>query len=169
MKKDQLISIIGMFAIGMLLILMIAHSLCFLEMNCRYKRPWFGWTHAVGLDLAIFVFTIKDWLKTALIYMFITFAHNLAYLFALKSAWNAVLLKVIPSVTLFSFTPLFFRHPDNENTPIAIAERLLKMEQATRAGVIDKALPHKYPEFETCFAANKQRHYAPHIFMNTIK
>ena len=155
-KKEQVISIIGMLAMGMVLIPQIAHSLYLFEVNSRYHNPWFAWAYAVGVDLAIFIFTIKGWLKTALVYMFITLAHNLMYAFAPQSLWSNVLISSVQSLTLFSFTHLFFKRQDATNSQVVLSETTIKMQHAIDAGVSFEALPFECPQCQECFGTSKQ-------------
>lgn len=164
MNKEKLVLIIGILAMGMVLVPQIAHSLYLFEINSPYQNPWSGRLYAVGVDLAIFVFTIKGWLKIALIYMFVTLVHNLMYAFAPQRLWSNVLISIVQSLTLFGFTHLFLKREVTTKVQTEVCDTALKIDKAIKAGIHFLLMPFECPEYAECFNTTKQlhEHISPH-------
>lgn len=155
MKKIIEKEVFGILAMTILLIPQIAHTVYVFEANSHYQHPWFSWCYALGVDLAILIFTVKGWLRTAFIYLFATLAHNLAYQFMPEGVASSILISVVQSTTIFSFCHLFFKKkkPSSEvnHTDPEVAEELMEIQRALEAGVRFKPQPFVCPECDDCF------------------
>jgi len=98
----------GILALSIILIPQVAHTVYVFQANSQYNNPWFAWCYAIGVDLAILIFTVRGWKKTALIYLLGTIAHNLVYQFYPQSIYGAILVGIMLSGTIFSFSHLFY-------------------------------------------------------------
>ncbi len=156
MKKIIETDVFGILTMSVLLIPQIAHTLYVFEANSHYEQPWFSYCYAVGVDLAILIFTVKGWLKTALAYLFATLAHNLVYQFMPQSVWSGVLISAMQSVTLYSFSHLFFNKKTEELELGKVPKQVLKIYNAMQAGVRFKAQPYQCPECQESFSSSKQ-------------
>lgn len=156
MKKIIEKEVFGILAMTILLIPQIAHTVYVFEANSHYEHPWFSWCYALGVDLAILIFTVKGWLRTAFIYLFATLAHNLAYQFMPEGVVSSILISVVQSATLFSFCHLFFK----KETPVSeepihdppISEELLEIQGAIEVGVRFTPQPFICPECQESFS-----------------
>ena len=156
MRKIIENEVFGILTMGILLVPQIAHTLYVFEANSHYEHPWFSYCYALGVDLAILIFTVKGWLKTALAYLLATLAHNLVYQFMPEGIWSGVLISVMQSVTLYSFSHLFF-NTKNETLELAhVPKEVLKIDKAIRAGVRFEAQPYQCPECQETFSNSKQ-------------
>lgn len=155
MKKLIVNEGLGIVAMGILLVPQIAHTLYVFEANSHYEHPWFSWCYAIGVDLAILIFTVKGWLRTAFIYLFATLAHNLVYQFMPEGIVSSVLISVVQSTTLFSFCHLFFKKKnidDNSNKEdIILSDEAIEIHRAIEAGVHFKPHPYICPECNVSF------------------
>lgn len=160
MKKIIEKDLFGIFAMAILLIPQIAHTVYVFEANSHYDHPWFSWCYAIGVDLAILIFTVKGWLRTAFFYLFVTLAHNLVYQFMPEGVWSSVLLSIVQSATIFSFCHLFFKKKEVEEktskTDDILSEEALKIHRAIEAGVHFKPQAYVCPECGECFENSKQ-------------
>ncbi len=160
MKKLIEKDLFGIIAMAILLIPQIAHTLYVFEANSHYDHPWFSWCYAIGVDLAILIFTVKGWLRTAFIYLFATLAHNLVYQFMPEGVVSSVLLSIVQSATLFSFCHLFFKKKKvdhkTEEVGVQLSEEALKIHRAIEAGVRFKPQPYVCPECNEPFSNSKQ-------------
>ena len=151
----------GILALSILLIPQIAHTVYIFKANSHYDDPWFAWCYAIGVDLAILIFTVKGWIRTAVAYFFGTLAHNLVYQFYPESAWSAVLLCVMLSGTIFSFSHLFYfkekadKRKDSADEPLATAKGL-QVSAALDAGIRFEPQPYLCPECGESFINTKK-------------
>lgn len=143
----------GILALTIILIPQVAHTVYVFQSNSQYDDPWFAWCYAIGVDLAILIFTVRGWTKTALLYLLGTLTHNLIYQFYPESLYGAILVGVMLSGTIFSFSHLFYASTSpKDNTP-----QLAVLLDALHAQKIDVELkPHTCPQCETSFATAKQ-------------
>ncbi|WP_298546209.1 C2H2-type zinc finger protein [uncultured Aquimarina sp.] len=152
----------GIIAMAILMIPQIAHTVYVFEANSHYDHPWFSWCYSLGVDLAILIFTVKGWLKTAFVYLFATLAHNLVYQFMPESVISSILISIVQSATLFSFCHLFFKKSnvnDNaEKEDIILSDEVLEIQRAIRVGVRFTPQPYKCPECGTSFQELEQLH-----------
>ena len=49
----------GIVALTIILIPQVAHTVYVFQANSQYSDPWFAWCYAIGVDLAILIFTVK--------------------------------------------------------------------------------------------------------------
>ncbi|QKX04182.1 C2H2-type zinc finger protein [Aquimarina sp. TRL1] len=152
--------VFGIFAMVILLIPQIAHTLYVFEANSHYDHPWFSWCYALGVDLAILIFTVKGWLRTAFIYLFVTLAHNLVYQFMPEGDVSSILISVVQSTTLFSFCHLFFKNSKEDQTSkktdAPLSDEALEIQHAIEAGVHFKPHPYICPECNMSFPNSEQ-------------
>ncbi len=156
MKKLIINEGLGILAMSILLIPQIAHTLYVFEANSHYEHPWFSLCYAVGVDLAILIFTVKGWLRTAFAYLFATLAHNLVYQFMPEGALASILISVMQSATLFSFCHLFFKKAAPQTKGLEVSKEAMKIHDAIQAGVCFEAQPHICPECDQPFSNSKQ-------------
>lgn len=156
MKKIIETEVFGILAMTILLIPQIAHTVYVFEANSHYEHPWFSWCYSVGVDLAILIFTVKGWLRTAFVYLFATLAHNLAYQFMPEGMVSSILISVVQSTTLFSFCHLFFKKkvPEKElpSTVPKVSEEVLEIQRAMETGIRFTPEPFVCPECQESFA-----------------
>ncbi len=155
MKKLITHEVFGICALLTLLIPQVAHTVYVFKINSQYHDPWFAWPYAIGVDLAILIFTVKGWTKTAVTYFFGTLAHNLVYQFWPESVWSASLLCLMLSATIFSFSHLFY---SKKSAPLHSEEstKVLQVSAAMEAGVHFEAQPYRCPTCGETFASSKQ-------------
>lgn len=145
----------GIIALTIILIPQVAHTVYVFQANSQYSDPWFAWCYAVGVDLAILIFTVKGWKKTALIYLLGTIAHNLVYQFYPESIYGAILVGIVLSGTIFSFSHLFYA-TKSENTKDQ-GKSISELFDYLQVQNIDYELkPHTCPECHKSFATAKQ-------------
>ena len=163
--------VFGIVAMTILLIPQIAHTVYVFEANSHYALPWFSWCYAVGVDLAILIFTVRGWLRTAFIYLFATLAHNLAYQFMPEGMLSSILISVVQSATIYSFCHLFFKKSDPEEkeeeplkTHMEIQEETLELQHALLSGVRFIAHPFLCPVCDAAFGQeqNLENHIEQH-------
>lgn len=145
----------GIIALTIILIPQVAHTVYVFDQNSQYINPWFAWCYAVGVDLAILIFTVRGWKKTALIYLLGTFAHNIVYQFYPESIYSALLIGVMLSGTIFSFSHLFYAKAPSPHT---ITEDLQDdlLTQLKQHNVTIEIKPFKCPQCAKSFENSKQ-------------
>ncbi|WP_010180400.1 C2H2-type zinc finger protein [Aquimarina agarilytica] len=161
MKKLILNEAFGIFALSLLLVPQVAHTVYVFKINSQYHAPWWSWAYALGVDLAVLIFTVKGWKKVAIAYFFGTLAHNLVYQFYPESVWSALLICVMLSATIFSFSHLFYSGDKlgaTENTEVRSESSLevKRIHAILEAGIQIEMKPFKCPECGECFAIAKQ-------------
>lgn len=161
MKKFILNEAFGIFALSLLLIPQVAHTIYVFKINSQYANPWFGWCYAVGVDLAILIFTVKGWTKTAYAYFAGTLAHNLVYQFYPNSVLSAVLICVMLSATIFSFSHLFYHKKEvigDKDTALEpqLSAELLRIDAAMESGIRFEAQPYLCPQCNASFSSTKK-------------
>ncbi len=150
MRKLVINEAFGIIALTILLIPQIAHTVFIFKANSNYADPWFAWCYSIGIDLAILIFTVKGWIRTAILYFLGTLAHNLVYQFWPESLWSAVLISVMLSGTIFSFSHLFYfkekaeQRNETANKPQLSAQEA-QLSAALDAGVSFEAQPYLCP------------------------
>lgn len=161
MRKLILNEAFGIIALSVLLIPQIAHTIYVFKINSQYTDPWFGWCYAIGIDLAILIFTVKGWTRTAYAYFAGTLAHNLVYQFYPQSMWSSILICVMLSATIFSFSHLFY-HKDKavERTETAelpqVSAQVLRLSAMLDAGICIEPQPYLCPKCKQAFATSKK-------------
>lgn len=145
----------GILALSIVLIPQIAHTVYVFKTNSQYTDPWFAWCYAIGVDLAILIFTVKGWTKTAIIYFAGTLVTNLVYQFFPDSVYGAVLICVMLSGTIFAFSHLFYAEkPELAAEPPPIKPDTLELLK--QSGIAFEVQPFQCPECQKSFATAKQ-------------
>ena len=161
MRKFILNEAFGILSLAILLIPQIAHTVFIFKANSHYPDPWFAWCYAIGVDMAILIFTVKGWIRTAIVYFFGTLAHNLVYQFYPESIWSAGLICIMLSGTVFSFSHLFyFKQKANKRNETAdqppVTTEALQVSSALKAGIHFEAQPYLCPECGESFINTKK-------------
>jgi len=145
----------GIVALTIILIQQEAHTVYVFDQNSQYIDPWFAWCYAIGVDLAILIFTVKGWKKTALIYLLGTFAHNIVYQFYPDSIYGAILIGIMLSGTIFSFSHLFYAGAPSPQAdkPSSIDDFIHRLQQQDIAVEVK---PFRCPECGKSFANARQ-------------
>lgn len=157
MRKFIINEIFGIVALIILLIPQVAHTVYVFKVNSQYEEPWFAWCYAIGVDLAILIFTVKGWIRTAIMYAIGTLAQNLVYQFWPDTVWSAILLSVMLSATLFSFSHLFyFDEVSNNRSESADSELTMRLTAAIDSGIQFYPLPYHCPECGEPFPDTKK-------------
>ena len=151
----------GILALSLLLIPQVAHTVYVFKVNSQYLDPWFSWTYAVGVDLAILIFTVKGWLRTSILFFFGTLAHNLVYQFFPETIWSGLLICIMLSGTIFLFSHLFYKDRqqlESDKTSVAPEklEKLAQLERLLNAGIRLESLPFQCPECGEAFSDSKK-------------
>jgi hypothetical protein len=161
MRKFIINEAFGILALAILLIPQIAHTVFIFKANSHYPDPWFAWCYAIGVDLAILIFTVRGWIRTAILYFIGTLAHNLVYQFLPESIWSAILICIMLSGTIFSFSHLFyFKKKANENEDTAkdslLTTEALQVTTALEAGIRFEPQPYLCPNCGEAFSNTKK-------------
>ncbi len=160
MRKLVLNEAFGIIALAILLIPQVAHTVYVFKVNSHYSDPWFAWCYAVGVDLAILIFTVKGWTRTAVVYFLGTLCHNLVYQFWPESAWSAALVCLMLSGTILSFSHLFFQQAAPDRTATATEKQntaaAAQLSAARAAGIRFEIKPYLCPECDEAFTSSKK-------------
>ncbi|MBL4575806.1 MAG: hypothetical protein JKY51_06880 [Opitutaceae bacterium] len=161
MRKFIINEAFGILALAILLIPQIAHTVYVFKVNSHYPDPWFAWCYAIGVDLAILIFTVKGWIRTAILYFLGTLAHNLVYQFLPESVWSAILICIMLSGTIFSFSHLFyFKQKAEESDDTAngsqITAEVKQVSAALDAGIRFEPQPYLCPNCGESFINTKK-------------
>lgn len=156
MKKLITTEVFGICALLTLLVPQIAHTVYVFKINSQYADPWFAWCYAIGVDMAILIFTVKGWIRTAVVYFIGTLTHNLVYQFWPDSVLSAALLCLMLSTTIFSFSHLFYYKEDLTTLPSKLSAETKRFIAASEAGVHFEAQPFKCPACGETFSTSKQ-------------
>ena len=161
MKKLITTEGFGIVALSVLLIPQIAHTVYVFQVNSQYTNPWFGWCYATGVELAILIFTVKGWKRTALLYLAGTMAHNLVYQFWPESVLSSVLVGLMLSATIYSFSHLFYAErpaSDNEAMALSDATRALavKLSAYEERGIAWVPQPYTCPACRKAFGSSRE-------------
>jgi len=99
-----------LMALSFLLIPQVASSFkVFAYNNAQYESPWFAWCYAIGIDMAILIFTVKGRLVIAFLYLLVMIAHALIGQFLpYQSTYGIFLVHTTLPITIFSFSHLFY-------------------------------------------------------------
>ena len=156
-----------LMALSILLIPQVASSVkVFAFNNAQYESPWFAWCYAIGIDLAILIFTVKGQLKIAFIYLLVMVAHALIGQFLpYKSSFGTILVHTTLPVTIFSFSHLFYykKNKTHETQPQLTAEQA-QLIAINAQGIHLEAQPYLCPEcgFSTSSSKKLNGHISGH-------
>ena len=150
----------GMVALIVLLIPQVQHTVYIFEHNSQYESTWFSWCYALGIDMAILIFTLKGWKRTAIGYLIATFATNFIYQFY-PIGWQAkILLCLLLSITLYFFSELYKKEKEqkeDEQKQKSEEDEIQKiMEEARDLGIQVRVNPYLCPSCHESFASKKQ-------------
>lgn len=145
----------GIVALTIILIPQVAHTVYVFKENSQYEDPFFAWFYAIGVDLAILIFTVKGWKRTAFIYLFGTIAHNIVYQFYPTSLYSSILIAVMLSGTIFAFSHLFYA-TKSQPEPELEEPRIDTLELLKQSNVDIELKPYRCPECQKSFASKKQ-------------
>ncbi|PKV50869.1 zinc finger double-stranded RNA-binding protein [Aquimarina sp. MAR_2010_214] len=143
----------GILALTIILIPQVAHTVYVFSENSQYDNPWFAWFYAAGVDLAILIFTVRGWKKTAFIYLLGTIAHNVVYQFYPESVYSSILIAIMLSGTIFSFSHLFYADKPKDESQ---EEKLDVFTQLQEHHIELELKPYRCPECQKSFANTKQ-------------
>ncbi len=128
----------GIIVLLIALVPQVAHTVHVFESNSHYPNPWFAWPYAISVDLAILIFTVRGWIWTAVGYLLATLAHNFAYHFLPEqSEWGSALIGVTLSITIFSFSHVFYTGKKRTKSAIddAILDLAKRLSSEVQAGI----------------------------------
>jgi len=157
-------------ALVIVLIPQVAHTVYLFKANSQYDNPWFAWCYAIGVDMAILIFTLRGWIWTTLAYLAATLAHNMAYQFLPQSDFSAILIGISLSGTIFSFSHVFYtrKKKDTESATESKEMQFAKrMYCAMTSGVYFEAQPYRCPSCGLTFPSAKKLN--GHISAHKVK
>lgn len=123
-----------LIALSILLIPQVASSFkVFAYNNAQYESPWFAWCYAIGIDMAILIFTVKGRLTIAFLYLLVMIAHALIGQFLpYQSSYGIFLVHTTLPITIFSFSHLFYyEKKKNEITTAQLPQKSTAEVQLT--------------------------------------
>ncbi len=156
-KKEQLMDrIVGMIIMIFLLIPQYWSTQAVFAANDKSGLLWIAWSYALGIDTAVLYFTYKGWIKTAIAYMVISFAHNVSYHISAESISAVFLVSSCSPGTIFTVGHLFLHRrkekrkaADSENIP----EKVRQIHKAMQVGIHFEAQPFICPECKSSFSS----------------
>lgn len=149
----------GIVALIIILIPQITHSVYLFEMSSQYENPWFSWCYAIGVDLAILIFTVHGWQKTALAFLVATLATNIIYFLPSENLIRGILLSLMQSGTIYAYSHLYVEQSEAKETTAEEAQEPSVSERyeiAKAHGIHIEAQPYKCPECGYTAATAKQ-------------
>ncbi|MDN5201164.1 hypothetical protein QQ008_07320 [Fulvivirgaceae bacterium BMA10] len=159
MKKLIMTEYFGIIVLLVALIPQIAHTVYVFKINSHYPEPWFAWCYAIGVDLAILIFTVRGWIWTAVAYLMATLAHNIAYQFFPQSDISSILIGITLSATIFSFSHIFYSGSKKRNESAdddALIDLGKRIESAVQSGIHIEAHPYLCPCCGLTFPTSKK-------------
>lgn len=145
----------GIVALTIILIPQVAHTVYVFSENSQYEDPFFAWFYAIGVDLAILIFTVKGWKKTAFVYLLGTIAHNVVYQFYPTSIYSSILIAIMLSGTIFSFSHLFYATKSPPEAEMQ-EQKFDRLEQLKAHHIDIELKPYRCPECQKSFSDAKQ-------------
>lgn len=158
-KNEQLMDrVVGMIIMIFLLIPQYWSTQAVFIANDKSGILWIAWSYAIGIDTAVLYFTYKGWIKTAIAYMVVSFAHNISYHLAPESISAIFLISSCSPGTIFTVGHLFLhkriekgKTKDTEEIP----EKVWQIHRAMKTGVHFEAQPFLCPECNKKFPDKK--------------
>ncbi|WP_299243094.1 C2H2-type zinc finger protein [uncultured Aquimarina sp.] len=155
-KKEQLMDrIVGMIIMICLLIPQYFSTQAVFAANDKSGLLWIAWFYALGIDSAVLYCTWKGWIKTALAYMVISFAHNISYHISPQSIGAVFLISSCSPGTIFTIGHLFLHRKKERKKAIdseKIPEKVWQIHRAMEAGIHFEAQPFVCPECNATFS-----------------
>lgn len=149
----------GIVSLVIILTPQIAHSVYIFEINSQYDNPWFAWCYAIGVDLAILIFTVSGWKKTALVYLAATLATNIIYFWSKPNLEISILISVLQAGTIYAFSHLYTEHSHEKEETAKKAQEPSASERyeiAKAQGIHIEAQPYKCPQCGYTTATSKK-------------
>ena len=172
-KKEQLMDrVVGMIIMIFLLIPQYWSTQAVFVANDKSGILWIAWAYAFGIDTAVLYFTYKGWIKTAIAYMVVSFAHNISYHLAPQSISAVFLISSCSPGTIFTVGHLFLHKKQKNKEAIntqQIPKNVWQIHQAMEAGIHFMAEPFRCPECHATFSDRLQLngHITSHKKNNT--
>lgn len=104
--KNKLFSILEDLPIIALLLVQGSHTYDIYLKTAPGATPFLSFLYAAGIESAIYRFTRRGWIKTSIGYAALTLLANLLFFFDLNSDATRVLIAILLTVTLASYTHL---------------------------------------------------------------
>ncbi|MEO9870400.1 MAG: C2H2-type zinc finger protein [Ekhidna sp.] len=167
MKKVIKSEWFGIVSLAIILTPQIAHSVYIFSINSQYDNPWFAWCYAIGVDLAILIFTVSGWKNTALAYLGATLATNLVYFWSKPHLEISILISVLQAGTIYAFSHLYTKQNDEKEKASQAKEKPShseRYEMAQAQGIYIEAHPYKCPQcnYTTATAKKLNGHISGH-------
>lgn len=133
---------VGAIALIILLVPQVNHTVYIFQQNSQHADVWFAWFFAIGIDLAILIFTLKGWTWTAVGYLIATLGTNIVYQFFPVGIEAKILLSILLSATIFIFSHLYKKEQED-------AKKLTKdsdiLDRVNELGISIHVNPYKCP------------------------
>ncbi len=160
LKKEQLADrIAGIIIMIFLLIPQYWSTQYVFNANDKSELVWIAWAYALGIDSAILYFTWKGWIKVALIYMAVSFAHNISYHLSPESIGAIFLISSCSPATIFAVGHLYLhrkaKHKKDTKTD-PIPEKVWQIYKAISKGIFFEAQPFRCPECNETFSDKRK-------------
>lgn len=141
-------------ALCTLLIPQVASSVqVFANNNTQYENPWFAWCYAIGIDLAVLIFSVRGKIVFALMYLIVMIVQALiGQLLPPKSIYGIVLVHTALPITIFTFTHLFYYRKKEEQerndstTEPQVSAEVAQVSAMLAQGIRIEAQPYLCPQ-----------------------
>lgn len=153
MYMKKIYQFIGALALVILLVPQVKHTVYIFQNNSQHEDVWFAWCYAIGIDLAILIFTLKGWTWTAVGYLLATLGTNIVYQFFPVGIEAKILLSVLLSVTIFIFSHLYKK--EQEQVAQSSQDNDI-LEKANELGISIQMNPYKCPSCGKAFQTAKE-------------
>ncbi len=144
---------VGAVALIILLIPQINHTVYIFQHNSQHEDTWFAWCYAIGIDLAILIFTLKGWTWTAIGYLVATLGTNIVYQFFPVGVEAKILLSILLSATIFIFSHLYKKEKELEERNRVDNDIL---DKASELGILIQVNPYKCPACGKGYQSSKE-------------
>ncbi|MDN5201154.1 C2H2-type zinc finger protein [Fulvivirgaceae bacterium BMA10] len=151
MKKTY--QFVGALALVILLVPQVKHTVYIFQNNSQHEDVWFAWCYAIGIDLAILIFTLKGWTWTAVGYLLATLGTNIVYQFFPVGMEAKILLSVLLSVTIFIFSHLYKKEQEQVEKSTQKNDILDKVNEL---GISIQVNPYKCPSCGKGYQTSKE-------------
>lgn len=159
-KKEQVLDrVVGMVIMIFLLVPQYWSTQAVFKANDTSGLLWISWSYAIGMDTAVLYFTYKGWIKTAIIYMFISFAHNICHYLFPQSISAIFLISSCSPGTIFTVGHLFLHRKTGRKPaipPKPIPDKIQQIQNAIEAGIHYEAQPFVCPQCKDTFPDKKK-------------
>lgn len=159
----------GIVSLIVILTPQIAHSVHLFQVNSSHATadPWYAWCYAIGVDLAILIFTVHGWKHTSLIFLAATLATNILYFWPSGNLFGGILLSLMQSGTIYAYSHLYVEQVEKKEETAKKAQEpsaLERYEMAKAQGIHIEAQPYKCPQcgYTTATAKKLNGHISGH-------